>query len=242
MSVSIGNTMMRFKAVFEGQPFSSLTRNKDALSFVLAEKECEIKVGKTKDDEEVVVAEFPSEATEEPSARVIQVFIHKSQFSITLLFPPQSIDELAKEIMVPLPLEAQIQKKLFETYNFTEKSIELSNRQFAFQTSNVPCVNWLRKQLPLESSKINVNEHLNDEFSLAEDPYRLTTFSFVVHALPQALKHTSKSIQRKMETINKFEIQVPDSTDWEKGFANVACEIRDVKPTLFSEFLRHITD
>lgn len=241
MSVSVGNTIMQYKVIFDGCPFSSTTRNKEVLTALLSEMKCEIKIGKNKEEEELVVAEFSSEEIEGHSGRIIQTVIQNDQFTITFLFPPQGISNLAKEVSAPNPLADQIRTKLSEVYNLSEKSLEVICQIYSFETSNVPCLSWLRKQLKSCKFDLGFENSLNEGFSPAEEPFRLVKLAFAAHAVPQGLKDAPKNVQRKVETINLFEISVGSTGDWEKGFGNVSGRVRDAKPALFLDFVRHIT-
>lgn len=239
MTMKIGNTLAKSTTIFDGEPFPSISLNKEVLTVLFPDDSFDIQEGKDEDDREIVVVDMPPKSHGVTVGNNIRCGIQNDRISVTFLFALHTIDELAEELPSIESVLDSIYVKLLDSYGLVEAQPDLYSRRWSGQSQAVPCLDWLKKQLSIDSCDVGFGDALEDGWILTD--VRPVRFSLAIHTLPEVAKDSPEAIRRKMESLSKFEVGVGSAVDWNKGLGFLAAELRGMKPSIYINMLKAIT-
>ena len=233
-SKQVGNTSIVDSNIYRGSPFPTLHVNSGVLERVFPDGKIEISK-KDNGEKSKVICNFKQKG-EEIEARPIRYEIIEGEIGIIYNFPPQSLDELGKNIFITENIQKNIETELLKAYGL-KKSPDLYSRKWIGESEHVPCVKWLKKQITFTPNDINFQNYLKPKYKV---DMRVVCTSIFFHVLPPNAENLPKDFQRKLEITSGFQISVGTAANWEEGVAKLSANLYDISPMVYIEILNSV--
>lgn len=230
----IGNTLVTYEVTFRGDPFGSGKAN----ALLLAERFPDGKPERSDTEGGGNIAAVAIKVGPKgPRGTLIKCSISSDTIQIQYLFPPQTLESLAKHIAAPEEGLSEILSALCKTHSLdTPPATSLS--EWSATTQNVPCVGWLRKQLQLKTGDMNTSNYAPKGTGF---DWKTIRIHFALNVTPPEIESYPEAVKEQLRTLSTFSVFVNSDDDWEADRGVVSATLIGVMPGLYAEFLRAVT-